>query len=455
MTQSKPIPLRETLRKLFPTAYLTELARKTGAFKRLRQVQPADLFWAVVLGFGVGSVRTLAGLRRAYERSTGQRIEESSFYDRFNAGFATMLRTAVDDALKDLAGIGRRLRGPLEGFRDVVLTDSTVIRLHAFLAREFPGCRTNHTKSALKAHAILSVAGIGKTSVKVTGERAHDGPVFRVGAWVKDHLLLFDLGYFRYQLFACITRNGGYFLTRLKANANPTIVALHRVHRGRSVPVVGEKLLAIADRLHREVLDVEVAAQFQRRAYGGRARGAVQELRVVGIRDERTERHHFYITNVPVAKLAAEDIRSTYALRWQIELLFKELKRHYRIDQMPSSRREIVEALVYAAILTLIVSRRLLALIRRALPGLAERLPSQRWAAVLESVSAELLLIVTRPPRELKQLLERIRATLLHEAVDPNAHRPGLLQSVEGRSHAYRPRQIKPSASGATGNIAA
>lgn len=442
MARAKSIPIREALRKLFPTAVLVALARTTGAVRRMRQVDPAALFWTVVLGFGVGRQRTLASLRRAYEKSTGQSIEESSFYDRFNAGFAAMLKSAVDGALKDLVGVGRNLRGPLESFRDVVMTDSTVIRLHDFLARQFPGCRTNHTKAALKAHAIMSVAGRGKTSIKITGERAHDGPVFKVGAWVKDHLLLFDLGYFRYQLFACIGQNGGYFLTRLKANANPTIVALHRVHRGRSIPVIGERLRDVAARLHREVLDVEVTVRFQRRTYAGRARHDIQSLRVVGIRDDATDGHHFYITNVPVEKLAAEDIRATYALRWQVELLFKELKTHYRIDQMPSRKREIVEALLYAAILTLIVSRRLLALVRKALERRGDQIPNQRWAALLESVAAELLLIVTRPPRELNALLRRISATLLHEAPNPNAGRPGLLEAVERRTHAYRPRQL-------------
>lgn len=441
MTRSRLIPIRETLCKLFPPAFLHQLARATGAVKRQRRVDPKDLFWAVVLGFGVARERTLAGLRRGYEKCTGQKIEESSFYGRFNVGFAAMLKAAVGHALENLEGVGRGLRGPLEGFRDVIMTDSTVIRLHDFLAHEFPGCRTNHTKAALKAHAVMSVAGVGKTSIKVTGERAHDGPVFQVGKWVKDHLLLFDLGYFRYQLFACITRNGGYFLTRLKANANPTIVALNRVHRGRAVPLIGEKLRDVADRLQREVLDVLVDVRFERRVYGGRVRRAVQSLRVVGIRDTRSGDYHFYITNVPVEKLAAEDIRATYALRWQIELLFKELKRHYRIDQMPSSKREIVEALLYAGILTLVVSRRLLAVVRAMLGHLADRVPAQRWAALFASMCTELLLIVTRPPRELKDLLRRLSAILLHEAVDPNASRHGLLQAVEQRSHVYRPRR--------------
>jgi IS4 transposase len=440
MAREQAVPIREALRKLFPTAFLVALARSSGAVKRLRQVDPGALFWTVVLGFGVGKERTLASLRRAYEKTTGKRIEESSFYDRFNPGFAAMLKSAADHALKSLVGVGRTLRGPLEGFRDVLLTDSTVIRLHDMLARQFPACRTNHTKAALKAHTILSVTGAGKGSVKITGERAHDGPVFKVGAWVRDRLLLFDLGYFRYQLFASITRNGGYFLTRLKANANPTITALHRVHRGRALPVVGEKLRDVGGRLLREILDVEVDVRFKRRVYAGRIRHDVQSLRVVGIRDSGTGEHHFYVTNIPVEKLAAEDIRATYALRWQIELLFKELKHHYRIDQMPSSNRNVVEALLYASILTLVVSRRLLDVVRRTLADVRERIPMQRWAALLEALAGDLLHIVTRPPRELGSLLRRVASTLLHEAVDPNAERPGLLGAVEARSHAYRPR---------------
>jgi hypothetical protein len=80
-----------------------------------------------------------------------------------------------------------------------------VSRLHDLMEKRFPACRTNHTKAALKAHTIMSMRGVGEQSFKVTAEREHDGPVFCVGPWVRDHLLMFDLGYFRYP---CIGRNG-------------------------------------------------------------------------------------------------------------------------------------------------------------------------------------------------------------------------------------------------------
>jgi IS4 transposase len=308
------------------------------------------------------------------------------------------------------------------------------------LAKSFPATRTNHTKAALKTHVVMSVRGAGPQSIRVTSERAHDGPVFRVGKWVKDHLLLFDLGYFSYHLFARIDQSGGYFLTRLKRSANPTIVRVNRVHRGQTIDVVGERVHDVVDRLQREVLDVTVDVRFARRRYAGRARHDWQELRVVGLRDPGTDKYHLYITNIPVDKLTAEELRITYALRWQIELLFKELKSTYRLRDMPSKKRVVVEALLYATILTLVVSRYLLAALRRRWAELAERIPLQRWASVLESVASELLQIMTRPLREIKPLLERISKLLHHEVVDPNRSRPSLLTTVETRAHRYRRR---------------
>lgn len=442
MAQRGDIPIRQALRKLFPAAWLREEASATGAFRRLRRMDPVALFWSLVLGFGVGRARSIAGLRRSYERAKGQTVEESSFYDRFNAGLVALLKRAVGRALECSLGVDRALRGPLAAFRDVLMTDSTVIRLHDMLAKTFPACRTNHTKAALKAHVILSVTGAGRQSVKVTSERKHDGPILQVGPWVRDRLILFDLGYFRYQLFACITRNGGYFVSRLKGNANPTIVAVNRAHRGRSMPLVGEKLRDVMDRMQRETLDVMVRVSFCRRTYGGHTSRDHQILRVVGVRDPQTKEYHLYVTNVPPDKLTAADIQAAYALRWLIELLFKELKQNYRIDDLPTRKRVVIEALLYAAIISLVASRRLLALARNARPEHADRFPPRRWAAAFEAVLADVLLLVICPPRQTRELHRRVVKTLLHEAVDPSKSRLNLLHAVENRSHRYRPRRV-------------
>src|SRR5487761_1914487 len=423
MARPKRVAIRGTLRKLFPAWQLREWAREQGAVERLRKVDPAALFWSVVLGFGSGRKRTLAGLRRAYEKATRQRIEESSFYGHFNAGFVKLLRTAMERALQEAAGIGRKLTGPLAAFRDLVLTDGTVVRLHDLLAKTYPGSRTNHSKAALKMHAVISVTGAGNQSVKVTEGKRHDGPVFTVGPWVAEKLLLFD---------------PGYFVSRLKSHANPTIVAVHRSWRGRSVPIVGQKLQDVIGRLSREVLDVTVEVSFPRRRYRGHIHHDTQRLRVIGIRDPRSGQYHLYVTNVPLDKLAAEDVQAVYAARWEVELLFKELKSHYRLEDMPSRKREVVEALLYAAMLTLLCSRALLALLRQKQPEHADRFTNQRAATVFAAMAHDLLRLLVRPPREHAGLEAELSQLLLYEALDPHRDRPSLLRAIEIRRHAYR-----------------
>ena len=132
--------------------------------------------------------------------------------------------------------------------------------------------------------------------------------MLRVGRWVRDRLLMFDLGYFRYQLFDCIDRNGGYFLTRLPLRANPHIVAVHQVWRGRSVPVVGCRLSEVEASLRRAVLDCEVEVRFKRRTYRGVRHSATRRLRLIGVRDEASGEYRFYLTNVSPEQLDAESL---------------------------------------------------------------------------------------------------------------------------------------------------
>ncbi len=208
MARGRSSNIRRELRKVIPESVVNELARESGAVQRQRRVRIYELVWVLVLGFVIGRKRTLAALRRSYERETGQTIEESSFYKRFSPGLARLLRKLLARAFEECLGVGRGLEGPLVAFRDVILTDSTVIRLHDLLGKRFPACRTNHTKAALKAHTIMSVRGVGEQSIKVTAEREHDGPVFRAGPWVRDHLRMFDLGYFRCQLLGAVGLDG-------------------------------------------------------------------------------------------------------------------------------------------------------------------------------------------------------------------------------------------------------
>jgi IS4 transposase len=71
-----------------------------------------------------------------------------------------------------------------------------------------------------------------------------------------------------------------------------------------------------------------------------------------------------YITNIQKDVLNAKDIAKLYGARWDIELLFKELKSRYALDVLETKNVQIIETLIWTAMLTLIVSRRIYSLVK-------------------------------------------------------------------------------------------
>lgn len=423
MARQESMPLRTALSRLFPAALLRRLARDSGMVRRRRRVDPVKLFWVLVLTLGGNGQRSFAELRRSYERVTGVRLSASSFYNRFTPVFTRFLRTLLEIGLEKLHRCAEATPAILGEIREILCVDSTVVRLHDALARCWPACRTNHTLSAVKLHTVLNVRGVGPQRVKLTSERVHDGPVLRAGRWVKGRLLLFDLGYFRYALFAAIDRQGGFFLTRLKENANPILRRLHRRHRGRAVAIEGLGLREIRSRLQRAVLDAEAEICFQRRPYAGQRSKATMRVRIIGLWDEVRKTYHWYITNLPVDTIPAEQIGKLYAARWTIELLFRELKSCYQLASLPTCKSHIVEAFLYASLLALLASRTLLFAVRRW-GGLSDRrTPMERWARIFTSTAPELLALMLDPAVMARSRERPLLKFFLHEAPDPNIHR--------------------------------
>lgn len=425
MARRQSIDLRRALKELFPESFLEGTAHLEGFQKRRRKLNVVAFFWTLVLGFGAGVRRDVSSLRRSYERTTGSTWAPSSFYDRFNAGLVRFLKAALARALEDFQLGWGMVDGLASAFRDVVLVDATVMTLHFGLRSAFPGSRTNSSPAAAKLHTVLSVKGKGKSTIAVTSECTSELKKLQIGPWVKDRLLLFDLGYFRYQLFSRIDRNGGFFVTRLRADTNPLIVKLNRPVRGNSIDVEGRKLKEVLRRLKREVLDAELEAEVQRRPYDGRRRTVREQYRFVAIRDPDTQKYHTFVTNVPEALLSAEAVAACYRARWVVELLFSELKSGYRMTELSSEKRVVVEALIYAAILSLVASRRLLRLLANR--DRKARMTAGRWWKLFSMYAQDLLVILVLPARLAAAYTENLIRTLLHELEDPHLKRCPLL----------------------------
>jgi IS4 transposase len=430
--------IEHRLARAFPAKRLYELARRTGLVERRRKLDAAALFWALTLGFAMSEDRSIEALRQSYLRLTGGELSLTypSFHGWFDASLTAFLREVLDYALEDLACSTDRFDGRLARFRDVLVPDMTVVTLYRSLTDSFSGSGDDH--AGAKLHLVESVSTGLPTQFSITDARTHESTQLSTGRWLSGALLLYDQGYFDYRTMDLIDANDGWFVTRLKPNANPQIVEELREWRGNAISLTGRQLHDVLNDLHRDVIDVRAEVSFRRRSYSGSRSGATRTFRIVGVWNDDAEKYHLYVTNLPVADYSASDVAQLYRARWEVELLFKELKSTYHLDQIPTSNPVAVEALVLIALISLVVSRVLLDLLREIVDREAplddgkesSRIPPRRWSRVFSRYGGLILQRIARylgydPPEE--NLLE----LLLAAAVDPNPHRASLIEDVQ------------------------
>lgn len=433
-----PHMLEKTLIRMFSPEWLRDTAKRVKYVQRQRKVDPFILFWILVLGFGAGVQRSLAALRRTYEKESSEKIVASAFYDRFTEGLYKFLTECLAHGVADLAShASLTLSEKLQGFKDLVVYDGSIIKLHDMLAEKFPGARH---KAELKIRLAIGLTSNTK-SVAIFPGKTSELKTIRIGPWVENNILLFDLGFFKYEMFSRIRKWGGHFVSRVKTGANPTIVSVMRTYKGNAIDLVGRKLQDILPRLKREVVDCLVEVEFKASASRAkksekddfevyRPRGSASKIketfRLVGVLDEETGKYHLYITDIMPEQLIPEDVALLYRARWSIEMVFKELKRLYKLDEIPSDKPVVIKSLVMVSMLTLVVSHRILNLMRSLMPEKSERFTPLRWAELFYTSAPDLLKLVLA-----FEGIELDAFTMLMfyagEGIDPNVNRERLL----------------------------
>lgn len=430
-------PKHRALNEMYPPAWIEDTAQTAGVVERVRKLDIVVFFWTLTLGTGAALLESLAQLKRGYEARAGHALSYGSWHPRFNQALAQWLKQAIARGIEHLAnaatGSGRALKGKLAAFEDLLIQDSTIVRLHEKLADLWPAARSQKIAAGIKVNLLVSCISAGPKKVQVVGERTPESKLLNIGTWVKDRLLLLDLGYYSHHAFHLITQQGGSFVSRLKQSANPTVVAQNNTVRGNSIDVVGLPIQEVLERCQRQVIDVMVEVSFKKRAYRGTRSTGTKQFRVVAVLNEETGDYHAYITNLDAEVFTADEIAALYGARWHIELVFKELKSRYALDKLKLENRWAAEAVVYSCIVTLLASRRVyLVVVRDIAVDRRMGFSTLRWASVFLEYAPDLKRGVLALNGIESSVGSEMAALMELQAMDPNTGRDGLMDPFVG-----------------------
>jgi hypothetical protein len=358
--------------------------------------------------------KSLATIRRSMSALTGHLIAPSSFWERLSTKrLMNLLSRVVSSLLASLGetiGIGGELLKIL-GVTDVLLLDSSSSSLPNRAKSDFPAPRNNVAPAAIKMHLLFNLLGRSIDWFDLSQATMHDRKGFPPLSLLRKKLIIFDLGYFDFQLFKDIQEIGGFFLTRIKEN---TTVIIGQVVEGLPKTFKGYPLLDIRlPKVKSTIIEIVGILEKNYQPF--------LSVRVVGFWNPMQKKYHWYVTNLNVS---ARLIYPLYRLRWQVELVFKSIKSSLRWKDLPSGNKNIIYSLTLAAIAGSMIAHPMgKGLMLETMENKKYANTVQRNVIVMVNVARVLGNYILSPIKNNFIELLRLLKMYLKELIDPNANK--------------------------------
>jgi len=355
--------LTHALQEVFTTT-ADALARRTGFVQRASKLTGAAFVQALVFGWLANPQASVEALAQA-AAAVGVEISAQGLDQRFTEAAATFLEEMLAAAVQTVIAADPVAIPLLERFTAVVLLDSSTITLPAALALWWPGCSAG--TAALKLHVRYDLCRGCLSGLVVQEGRISDrSTAMQTAPLPRGALRISDLGFFTLGVFAAMTAQGVYWLSRLAPGT-----AVYTPDGARWDVL---DLLAAQDTT---TVDLTVTLGVDHRL-PGRLRAVRVPEEVVNQRRRRLRADAkrrgktpsagqlawcawtIVVTSVPPTLLSLREALVLLRARWQIELLFKLWKSHGHIDESRSAQPWRVLTEVFAKLLAMVVQHWLL-----------------------------------------------------------------------------------------------
>jgi len=214
--------------------------------------------------------------------------------------------------------------------RQIEIFDSTTISLFKDILK----CvgrkpKNGKKKGGIKVHTVINVDETVPKMVWFTSAAKHDHFLLEKLKMDSNTIYVFDKGYNDYKAFEKFSNNETGFVTRIKDNA-----VFDRIEEKE-----------IESNIHSGVLSDEII-EF---TISENSSNRKLKLRKVTFYDRVLKREFEFLTNL--FEMRADLIAAIYKLRWQIELLFKQLKQNFPLKYFLGDNENAIKIQIYCALI--------------------------------------------------------------------------------------------------------
>lgn len=261
-----------------------------------------------------------AGFRSKVRRSTLADANKNRDY-RIYAEFAQILITRARGLYAD-EPFGVELE------QSAYALDSTTVDLCLTL---FPWAHFRRTKAAVKMHTLMDLRGSIPCFIRLTDGKTHDVNILDEIPIEAGAFYIMDRAYVDFQRLWTIHQEGAFFVTRAKTNLSFTVRERRKVDKSSGL---------------RCDQTIKLNGSLSSQKYPG-------PLRRISYFDTENKNRLVFLTNNFV--LTALVIARLYKCRWQVELFFKWIKQHLRIQSFLGTSSNAVKTQVWTAISTYVL----------------------------------------------------------------------------------------------------
>jgi len=206
--------------------------------------------------------------------------------------------------------------------------DATLIELCVSL---FDWAKYRTTKGAVKLHLLLDHDGYLPVFAHVTEGRVHEVNIAKGLQFPAGSIVVMDRGYVDYEMFSLWASEGVYFVTRLKDNADFSVIEEHPVPERRNI---------IRDQT------IRLEGFYSRQKYP-------DHLRRIEVWDADNEQVIVLLTNH--LSFGPTTIAAIYKDRWQIEIFFKTLKQNLKIKTFVGTSPNALLIQIWTALIAILI----------------------------------------------------------------------------------------------------